>query len=125
MYEEGAIAKGVRRVSAYTCELAVEAEQRGINLQADLDAIDKLDGLEFMEHVSAFKPVLDQALISLPLKDQLRRQVDGLVNRVKKIKKEAAAARAANGVRYATAEATKAKIAGEKIVVVKLTSVRT
>ncbi|ETM99453.1 alanine-tRNA ligase [Phytophthora nicotianae INRA-310] len=119
LYEEGAIAKGIRRVSAYTCDLAVEAEERGAKLQAELDAIDKLDGNEFVESVSAFKPVLDQALISLPLKDKLRKQVDGLVTRVKKIKKEAAAARAANGVRDATAEATKAKEAGQEIVIVK------
>jgi alanyl-tRNA synthetase len=119
LYEEGAIAKGIRRVSAYTCDLAIEAEERGAKLQAELDAIDKLDGSEFVESVSAFKPVLDQALISLPLKDKLRKQVDGLVNRVKKIKKAAAAARAANGVRDATAEATKAKEAGQEIVVVK------
>ncbi|RLN95302.1 hypothetical protein BBJ28_00010344 [Nothophytophthora sp. Chile5] len=119
LYEEGAIAKGIRRVSAYTCELAVEAEERGAKLQAELDAIDKLAGSEFVESVSSFKPVLDQALISLPKKDQLRKQVDGLVNRVKKIRKEAAAARAANGVRDATAEATKAKEAGQEILVVK------
>lgn len=119
LYEEGAIAKGIRRVSAYTCDLAKEAEERGAKLQAELNAIDMMDGNEFVERVSAFKPVLDQALISLPLKDQLRKQVDGLVNRVKKIKKEAAAARAANGVRDATAEATKAKEAGQEIVVVK------
>ncbi|KAE9358846.1 Alanine--tRNA ligase [Phytophthora fragariae] len=119
LYEEGAIAKGIRRVSAYTCDLAKEAEERGAKLQAELNAIDKMDGNEFVESVSAFKPVLDQALISLPLKDQLRKQVDGLVNRVKKIKKEAAAARAANGVRDATAEATKAKEAGQEIVIVK------
>ncbi|KAG2519310.1 hypothetical protein JM16_007200 [Phytophthora kernoviae] len=119
LYEEGAIAKGIRRVSAYTCELATEAEERGAKLQADLDAIDKLSGNEFVESVSSFKPILDQALISLPLKDKLRKQVDGLVNRVKKIKKEAAAARAANGVRDATTEATKAKEAGQEIVIVK------
>ncbi|CAH0482842.1 unnamed protein product [Peronospora belbahrii] len=119
LYEEGAIAKGIRRVSAYTCDLAIDAEKRGMELQAELNAIDKLDGIEFVEHVSSFKPVLDQALISLPLKNKLRKQVDGLVNRVKKIKREAAVARAANGVRDATAEAVKAKAAGQEIVVVK------
>ncbi|CAI5719224.1 unnamed protein product [Hyaloperonospora brassicae] len=119
LFEECAIAKGIRRVSAYTCDLAIEAEERGEKLQAELDAIDKLDGVEFVERVSSFKPVLDQALISLPLKDKLRKQVDGLVSRVKTIKKEAAAARAANGVHDATAEATKAKDAGQEIVVVK------
>ncbi|CAI5708094.1 unnamed protein product [Peronospora destructor] len=119
LYEEGAIAKGIRRVSAYTCDLAVEAEARGTKLQAELDVIAKLDGIELVKHVSSFKPVLDQALISLPLKDKLRKQVDSLVSRVKTIKKEAAAARAANGVRDATAEATKAKEAGQETVVVK------
>lgn len=119
LYEEGAIAKGIRRVSAYTRELAAEAEQRAAKLQAQLDAIDKLSGNEFIEGVAAFKPVLDSALISLPTKDALRKQVDGLVDRVKKIKKEAAAARAANGVRDASAAATKAKEAGSEIVVVK------
>ncbi|KAL8003229.1 putative translation protein, beta-barrel domain superfamily [Plasmopara halstedii] len=119
LYEEGAIAKGIRRVSAYTCDLAIEAEERGAKLQAEIDAIKLLNGYEFIESVSAFKPVLDQALISLPLKDTLRKQMDSLVERVKKIKREAAAARAANGVRDAVAEATKAKEAGKEIVVVK------
>ncbi|TDH74424.1 hypothetical protein CCR75_001487 [Bremia lactucae] len=120
LYEEGAIAKGIRRVSAYTCDLAIKAEMCGAKLQAELDAIEKLDGNEFVESVSAFKPVLDQALISLPLKDALRKQVDGLVNRVKKIKRDAAMSRAANGVRDAIVEAKKAKEAGQEIVVVKL-----
>lgn len=118
LYEESAIAKGIRRVSAYTCDLALEAEVRGAKLQAELTTIDKLSGNEFVERVSAFKPVLDQALISLPLKDLLRKQLEGLVERVKKIKREAAAARAANGVRDAVAEATKARDAGQEFVIV-------
>lgn len=119
LYEEGAIAKGIRRVSAYTGELAAEAEARAGKLQEQLNAIDKLSGNEFIEGVAAFKPILDSALISLPTKDGLRKQVDGLVDRVKKIKKEEAAARAANGARDASAEAAKAKEAGQEFVVVK------
>ncbi|KAJ0401965.1 hypothetical protein P43SY_002012 [Pythium insidiosum] len=120
LFEEGAIAKGIRRVSAYTGEAAKQAEARAAKLIADLEAVGKLDGPAFIESVSAFKPVLDAALISLPTKDQLRKQLDGLVDRVKKIKKELAAARAANGVRDATAEATKAQEAGQEIVVIQL-----
>ncbi|DBA01432.1 TPA: hypothetical protein N0F65_007329 [Lagenidium giganteum] len=120
LYEEGAIAKGIRRISAYTGASAHEAEARGADLQARLNAISKLNGNEFIDGVSAFKPLVDAALISLPTKDQLRKQLDGLVDRVKKIKKEAAAARAANGVRDATAEATKAQEAGKDVVVVKM-----
>lgn len=120
LYEEGAIAKGIRRISAYTGESAFEADDRGVKLQARLDEISKMDGNEFIEQVSAFKPVLDSVLISLPAKDKLRKQLDKLVDRVKKIKKEAAAARAANGVRDATAEATKAKEAGLDIIIVKM-----
>jgi alanyl-tRNA synthetase len=119
LYEEGAVAKGIRRVSAYTGELASEAEARAAKLQAQLDAIDKLSGNELIESVAAFKPLLDVSLISLPSKDKFRKQVDAFVERIKKFKKEAAAARAANGVRDASAEATKAKEAGQEVVVVK------
>lgn len=119
LYEEGAIAKGIRRISAYTRDLAHEAEQRAAKLDAQLDAINKQTGNEFIENVAAFKPVLDSALISLPTKDALRKKVDALVDRVKKIKKEAAAARAANGARDASAAAAKAKEAGSEFVVVK------
>lgn len=119
LYEEGAVAKGIRRVSAYTGELARDAETRAAALQAQLDVIDKLAGHELIESVAAFKPLLDSSLISLPTKDKFRKQVDAFVERIKKYKKEAAAARAANGVRDASAEATKAKAAGQDIVVVK------
>uniref|UniRef100_K3W5J6 Alanine--tRNA ligase n=1 Tax=Globisporangium ultimum (strain ATCC 200006 / CBS 805.95 / DAOM BR144) TaxID=431595 RepID=K3W5J6_GLOUD len=119
LYEEGAVAKGIRRVSAYTCELASEAEERAAKLQAQVDAIDKLSGNELSDAVAAFKPLLDVSLISLPTKDKFRKHVEVFVERIKKYKKEAAAARAANGVRDASAEATKAKEAGQEIVVVK------
>lgn len=120
LFEEGAIAKGIRRISAYTGALASEAEARGTELQARLNAIDKLSGKEFVDSVSAFKPVLDCALISLPTKDALRKQVDAFVERVKKLQKEEAAARAANGVRDAGVEATKAKEAGGEFVIVQM-----
>lgn len=119
LFEEGAIAKGIRRVSAYTGEAADEAEARAAKLQAELDAVAKLEGNAFIEGVTAFRPVLDVSLISLPSKDKLRKQHDGLVDRVKKIRKELAAVRAANGVRDATAEATKAKEAGQEFIIVK------
>ncbi|TYZ57677.1 hypothetical protein PybrP1_010482 [[Pythium] brassicae (nom. inval.)] len=119
LFEEGAVAKGIRRVSAYTGELARAAEARAAALQAQVDAIDQLSGNALVESVAAFKPVLDSALISLPTKDQLRKQVDALVERIKRFKKEAAAARAANGARDASAAAAKAKAAGDDVVVVK------
>ncbi|KAI9918256.1 hypothetical protein PsorP6_011987 [Peronosclerospora sorghi] len=120
LYEEGAIAKGIRRVSAYTCDVALEAEARGATLAAELDALDQVTGPALVDRVASFKPVLDQALVSLPLKDKLRKHVDRLVRRVKQIQKDAAAARAATGVRDAVAEATKAKAAGQELVVVQL-----
>jgi alanyl-tRNA synthetase len=119
LFEEGAVAKGIRRISAYTGEAADEAEARAVTLQESLDAVATLDGSAFIDGVTAFRPVLDVSLISLPTKDKLRKQHDGLVDRVKKIRKELAAQRAANGVRDATAEATKAQAAGQEFIVVK------
>jgi alanyl-tRNA synthetase len=120
LYEEGAIAKGIRRISAYTGGAAKEAEERGLKLQVTLDAIDKMTGNELIDNVTAFRPQLDAALISLPTKEMLRKQLDKLVERVKKIKKEAAAARAANGVHDAEVEAQKAKANNQEIVVLKM-----
>ncbi|UIZ29032.1 hypothetical protein KXD40_007425 [Peronospora effusa] len=48
--------------------------KRGTKLQAELDATDKLDGIKFLEEYK--------------LKHKLRKLVDGLVNRVKKIKRK-------------------------------------
>ncbi|RMX63584.1 hypothetical protein KXD40_007461 [Peronospora effusa] len=62
-------------------------------------------------------------MISLSLKYKLRKiEVDGLVNRVKKIKRML---RAANRDRDATANATKAKEDGQEIVGVKFDALRT
>ncbi|CAI5732691.1 unnamed protein product [Peronospora destructor] len=50
-YEEGVIAKDVHRVSAYTSDLAVEAESMGPSCKLTSNAIDKLDGIKLVEHV--------------------------------------------------------------------------
>ncbi|CAI5717324.1 hypothetical protein KXD40_007450 [Peronospora effusa] len=69
------------------------------------------------------KSVLDQILISLPLKYKLklklRELVDGLVICVKDDQKEGVTSRAVNGDRDAAVEATNVKEAGQEIIVMK------
>lgn len=120
LYEESAIAKGIRRVSAYTGDAAVEAEKRAAKLEKEMNDVEKLSGSEFIHAVSSMKPVLDSALISLPHKEVLKKKLNSLVSKVKKIKKEEAAKRAANGSKVAAAEAEKSKEAGSNFVVVQM-----
>lgn len=101
LYEESAIAKGIRRISAYTGEEASNAEIRGQELQRQLDCIKQMQDSDFIANVTAFRPILDVALISLPLKDQLRKELDVLVDRVKALKKKEAALRAADAIKNA------------------------
>jgi len=118
LYEESAIAKGIRRMSAYTGAAAVEAEARADDMQHKLNAISQLQGIDFINSVSSFKPILDGTLMSLPRKETLRAQLNALVEKVKKMKKEEAAALAARGVTDAAAAAVEAKKAGIQYIVI-------
>ncbi|CAK4084624.1 unnamed protein product [Aphanomyces euteiches] len=117
LFEEGAVAKGIRRMSAYTGEAAKEADERADVLKKQLDDLAALPAADIVAPVAAFRPVLDSSLISLPRKEALKNQVNALVDKIKAWQKEEAAARSAAGVRDAKAAAAKARENGEEFVV--------
>lgn len=120
LYEETAIAKGIRRVSACTGELAKQAYARADAIKCRLDEISQLQGQEMVKAVTEVKPLVDECVTSLTRKNQLRKQLSGLIDRAKKYNKEAAAARMASGVTDAQAAAQTALEAGQHHVVVSL-----
>ncbi|ETW04010.1 alanine-tRNA ligase [Aphanomyces invadans] len=120
LFEEGAVAKGIRRMSAYTGEAAKEADARANGLKKQLDDLATLPVAEIVTSVAAFRPVLDTALISLPRKEALKQQLNDLIEKIKAWQKEEAAARAAAGVANVKALVAAAKASGEEFVVLSL-----
>ncbi|OQS03623.1 alanyl-tRNA synthetase, mitochondrial precursor [Thraustotheca clavata] len=108
LLEEGAIAKGIRRMSASTGQAAIEADKRADALQAQLQALAKAPVQDIVSDVAAFRPQLDASVISLPRKEALRGMLNNLVEKIKAWQKEEAAARAAAGVKLASAAGTAA-----------------
>nr|CCA14233.1 unnamed protein product [Albugo laibachii Nc14] len=120
LYEEGAIARGIRRISAYTGQEALNAEKRGQELQKQLDCIKAMQDSDFIANVTAFRPILDASLISLPLKDHLRKELEVLVDRVKTLKKKEAALRAADAITQAIKQVKEAQEKSTKFVVARM-----
>ncbi|KAF0705803.1 Aste57867_6960 [Aphanomyces stellatus] len=119
LFEEGAVAKGIRRMSAYTGDAAKEADERANGLKKQLDELAKLPVADIVTPVAAFRPVLETTLISLPRKEQLKQQLNELIEKIKAWQKEEAAARTAAGVRDAKAAAADAKANGQEFVVLQ------
>ena len=120
LYEETAIAKGIRRVSACTGEAAMQARDRADQWQTRVNEVAQMEGEDLVKAVAEIKPAIDECMMSLSRKNQLRKQVSGLVDRVKKYNKEAAARRMASGVTDAAAAAKQALDNKEEFVVVSL-----
>ncbi|RHY92876.1 hypothetical protein DYB35_001529 [Aphanomyces astaci] len=120
LFEEGAVAKGIRRISAYTGDAAKQADGRADDLQKHLDDLAKLPVVDIVTSVAAFRPVLDTALISLPRKEALKHQLNNLIDKIKAWQKDEAAARAAAGVAHVQTLVAAAKANGDEFVVLSL-----
>ena len=75
---------------------------------------------DFIAKVTAFRPILDASLISLPLKDHLRKELEVLVDRVKTLKKKEAALRAADAITQAIKQVKEAQEKSTKFVVARM-----
>lgn len=120
LFEEGAIAKGIRRISAYTGKNALQATERFAALEKELASIKLLESSELAARVTAFKPKLDASTISLIAKERLRKELDALVEIVKRFRKEAANKRVQMGVQSAIKEVEAAKSRNEAFVVSRI-----
>ncbi|RHZ09989.1 hypothetical protein DYB31_005846 [Aphanomyces astaci] len=120
LFEEGAVAKGIRRISAYTGDAAKQADARADDLEKHLDDLAKLPVVDIVTSVAAFRPVLDTALISLPRKEALKHQLNNLIDKIKAWQKDEAAARAAAGVAHVQTLVAAAKANGDEFIVLSL-----
>jgi len=76
--EETAIAKGIRRVSAVTGEVAVAARRAGKEFARSLDGASKLAYTELEPAVVGLRQQLDSSLMSASLKPVYRKRLDDL-----------------------------------------------
>lgn len=117
--EEG-IAKGVRRIVAFTGDEAAKAISAGQQLASDLEAAEKLSGPELETAVAAIKQVLDVAVIPAAHKAQLRDQLTVLQKRILEAAKANAAANKQAAVAAAVAAGDAAVAAGRGYVILNL-----
>ena len=80
LFEESAIAKGIRRVSACTGDLALEAEKLACEIGERISAIKSSLDSELESKLTEIRPVLDPSIISLAKKNWFRKELDGLVD---------------------------------------------
>ena len=94
--EERGTAKGIRRITACTHDAAARCVAKAEEIGARVQAVEQ-DASLSVEELSASKnqltEAINEAVISAVRKAELRDRVSGIVERIKKLKKEAAAAR--------------------------------
>lgn len=120
LYEETAVAKGIRRVSAYTGEAATSSDVAACAIQQQMDDMKNLEGNALVDAVALVKAPLSSSSISLSKKNAMRKQLEGLVDKVRLFQKKEAAERMARGVQDVKAAACSAKESDSKFVVVSL-----
>ncbi|GLJ12932.1 hypothetical protein SUGI_0200930 [Cryptomeria japonica] len=89
--EEG-IAKGVRRITAFTTGAAIEAIETAASFDSRLNDASKLEGAALEKEVASLKSSLDSAVIPAAKKADFRGKITKLQDRVKKAQKQAAEA---------------------------------
>ena len=122
--EEAGIAKGIRRITAYTRRAAQMAKSYYKELSV---ALAKLEGLEAGKELNEAAKVLtvkiDQAQISLVDKADLKSRLSNVSSKLKTWQKAQMAARLTAALGTATAAATAAKDAGRKVSLVEICGV--
>ncbi|KAG1655811.1 hypothetical protein FOA52_015847, partial [Chlamydomonas sp. UWO 241] len=117
--EEG-IAKGIRRIVAYTGAEAVSAVAEGERLAAEVQALFAMEGAALATGLKGVAQAIDTAVIPAPRKAQLRDECAVLSKRVTEANKANAAANKAAAVSAAVAAADAAVATGRAFVVLKL-----
>ncbi|PON63807.1 Alanine-tRNA ligase, class IIc [Trema orientale] len=80
--EEG-IAKGIRRITAVTTDMAYEAEQLAYSLEKEVDDASKEEGSSLEKKVASLKSRVDSAQIPAAKKDDIRTKINQLQKQVK------------------------------------------
>ena len=115
LIEETAVAKGIRRVTAVTGDLAREALDQGEAFQAELAQMKPEKAA-----LNDFKDRLDAAVISAHVKVELRAQLEGLNKQAAAAAKAAANAIKMRATKAALDAAEAAMAAGESFIVLEL-----
>jgi len=114
---EEAVAKGVRRVVALTGVPARAAIQAADNFAARVREAGALAGAELQEEVGELARELDSLTLPVSRKDELRKGIAGLQERLKGGQKEAAAAARQRAAGLARQIAESAATAGEEVII--------
>mmetsp|Transcript_13459 Transcript_13459/g.33912 ORF Transcript_13459/g.33912 Transcript_13459/m.33912 type:complete len:1162 (-) Transcript_13459:153-3638(-) len=117
--EEG-IAKGIRRIVAYTAGAADAAIAEGARLETALKAADSLAAEELEAAVNALKVEVDTSVIPFSKKAELRTIVTSLHTKVMDFKKAQAAENKKKATTLAVASADEAAAAGAAFVITKV-----
>jgi len=114
---EEAVAKGVRRVVALTGVPARAAIAAAENMAAEIAAAGRQSGAALQAEVAEIGRELEQMTMPVARKDELRKKLAALQDRIKSGQKEAAAAMRSEATALARQIAESAATAGEEIIV--------
>ncbi|CAI5949369.1 unnamed protein product [Closterium sp. NIES-65] len=117
--EEG-IAKGVRRIIAFTTAKAKEAIALADQYAARIEAAGKLSGTALEKEVAALKGSVDSAVIPAAYKAQLKASLLKLHDRLRQAQKAAAGANLKLAIQTAVETAAAAAAAGESVCVLRI-----
>ncbi|CAI7909075.1 unnamed protein product [Closterium sp. NIES-53] len=117
--EEG-IAKGVRRIIAFTTAKAKEAITLADQYAARIEAAGKLSGTALEKEVAALKGSVDAAVIPAAYKAQLKASLLKLHDRLRQAQKAAAGANLKLAIQTAVETAAATAAAGESVCVLRI-----
>eukprot|EP01018_Ginkgo_biloba_P037516 Gb_41577 [translate_table: standard] len=117
--EEG-IAKGVRRITAFTTEAANEAIRTAASFEARINNASNLEGIALEKEVASLKSSLDSAVIPAAKKADFRVQIAELQDRVRKTQKQIAEANVQVAIKAAIELADKSASRGEAFCVLRI-----
>lgn len=116
--EEGSLSTGVRRITAYTKDIAVEALQLGKSLECKVSNVEAMDAKSLPDVVPSLVNEVNESIISAVMKQKLRERM----NKLSKKSAEALKVRARNalneGLAAAEKEVLSAKEGGKSLAVV-------
>ncbi|KAA8494101.1 Alanine--tRNA ligase [Porphyridium purpureum] len=127
LIEEGSVAKGVRRITACTSDLAASALKRGEDLSALVSDLEHMASREDRltqlldnadpKSIAAVGKQIDDAVISAHVKLRLRTRMGSIKEKAMKAQKEAQALRQAQAMEAALTLSQQASADGRKLVV--------
>eukprot|EP00735_Rhodelphis_limneticus_P008188 TRINITY_DN2101_c0_g1::TRINITY_DN2101_c0_g1_i1::g.21901::m.21901 TRINITY_DN2101_c0_g1::TRINITY_DN2101_c0_g1_i1::g.21901 ORF type:complete len:979 (+),score=410.41,sp/P36428/SYA_ARATH/54.36/0.0,tRNA-synt_2c/PF01411.14/2.1e-210,tRNA_SAD/PF07973.9/2.7e-16,DHHA1/PF02272.14/7.8e+03,DHHA1/PF02272.14/2e-06,Ribosomal_S13/PF00416.17/3.8e+03,Ribosomal_S13/PF00416.17/0.57,Ribosomal_S13/PF00416.17/2.9e+03 TRINITY_DN2101_c0_g1_i1:85-2937(+) len=119
IHEEG-IAKGIRRITAVTRDHAVKAIRDADDFQKKIQAANALADEKLSQEVAVLSNALEQLSISTVDKENLKKDLQVLQDRVYKAFKEGKAANTEKAIQNAKDAAQVAKSKGEQLLVVRI-----